>query len=165
MKEKAGSNRHNYSELVFVILLFLLFSLSALALVILGGNVYSGILDHMDENYELRTPLAYMATKVRQGDVREGIRLDEETLGTTALVLTEDGGDALYETWIYYCDGALREFYGSQGLEFLPSDGMEVVQAAGFTMEQETSGLLRFQCTAADGAQAELAVMPQASRP
>lgn len=165
MREKAGGNRHNYSELIFVILLFLLFSLSALALVILGGNVYSGILDHMDANYELRTPLAYMATKVRQGDARDGIRLDEEALGTTALVLTENAGGEMYETWIYYYDGALREYYVSQGLEFIPSDGMKVVQAAGLTMEQEESGLLRFQCTAADGTQAELAVMPQASRP
>ena len=164
MKVSTGGSRHNYSELVFVIVLFLLFSLSALALVILGGNVYSGVLDRMDENYALRTPLAYVATKVRQGDARGAIRLDD-ALGTTALVLTEDAGGESYETWIYYYDGALREYYVSQGLQFLPAEGMEVVETAGFTIEQEDDGLLRFTCTAADGGQTELAVLPRASRP
>lgn len=164
MQDKIETGRRNLSELVLVIILFLLFALSALGLVILGGDVYANVLERMDENFALRTPLAYVSTKVRQGDGAGALRLDEESLGTPALVLTEEGDGESYETWIYFYEGALREYYVIAGTEFLPDDGLEVVKAENFTIEETEDGMLRLGNQVRQGQETELLLAPRAGR-
>lgn len=163
MKEM-NQNKRTGSELAFVIVLFLVFSLSALALVTLGGKVYHGIFHKMEDNYEMRTSLSYVATKIRQNDSAEAIRVDEKTLGVPALVLSDQGDDAVYETWIYWSKGVLRELYIEQGVAFEPSDGMEIMKVTQFEIRQEKSGLIRLDSKNSSGEKQELCLMPRSAQ-
>ena len=61
--------RNHIVDVLFVLALFVVFTLSALVLVILGANVYRQTVSYMDENYEARTAYSYLTEKVRQNDV------------------------------------------------------------------------------------------------
>ena len=69
--------RNHIVDVLFVLALFVVFTLSALVLVILGANVYRQTVSYMDENYEARTAYSYLTEKVRQNDVYGSIYVGE----------------------------------------------------------------------------------------
>ena len=71
MQEKTES-RHMV-DILFVLTLFCVFALCALTLVTLGANVYQRTVDHMESNFESRTPTSYITQKVRQADWENGV--------------------------------------------------------------------------------------------
>ena len=89
--------RNHIVDVLFVLALFVVFTLSALVLVILGANVYRQTVSYMDENYEARTAYSYLTEKVRQNDVYGSIYVGELE-GSRALVLTREINDTTYAT-------------------------------------------------------------------
>jgi hypothetical protein len=78
--------------------------------VMLGADIYRKGVDDMQRNFDSRTSLSYLATKLRQGDEAGGI-LVTELEGCPALVLEETINGTLYRTWIYSYEGSLREVF------------------------------------------------------
>lgn len=62
------------ADLLFTLALFLVFAASVVMALLFGANVYQNTVRQMDENYNQRTCLAYVANQVRQHDAaREGL--------------------------------------------------------------------------------------------
>ena len=132
---RANINRTSL-DFIFILSLLCIFAFGALMAVILGSNTYKGIKEDMDSNFELRTPLSYIATKVRQNDQTDAIRVAQKE-GTDALVLeTQDGGEVC-QTWIYEYEGSLYEVYIEKGTDFRLEDGLAMIPSYGLELKRE----------------------------
>ena len=128
-------------SLVSMVFILGIFAVSALFLVNIGVQVYKNIVTANNDNFELRTSLSYMATKVRQADSAGMIEL-REIDGVKVLVLGEENEDGAFETYLYFWDGYLYEHFMEKDGYFEPGYGMETFEAASFVMEETKEGQL-----------------------
>ena len=82
------------------------------------------------------TSLAYVAGKLRAGDRADGVEV-RTLAGLDVLVLTEEIQGEKYATYIYYYEGALREYYSRADYDFDAAGGTEIARAAGFRAERD----------------------------
>ena len=142
MKQQKQQNGQTMN-LLFTMLLFLVFVLCALFTVLIGGKVYENINSRIEENYSGQVVLNYVANKVRQGD--EAGRVAVKTMeDTPVLELTQEINGRKFVTWIYYRDGAVRELFTNEGSGLGLKDGLEIMECRGLTFHQEDS-LLELQ--------------------
>lgn len=135
MKQKAGKKGQAVNVL-FTMLLFLVFVLCALFTVLIGGKVYENISARMEENYTGSTALNYIANKVRQGDM-EGAVSVVDVDGTSVLQLEQQFGEETYVTQIYYLDGSIRELFTDLQSGLSLADGLEIMDSEGITFTQD----------------------------
>ena len=103
-----GAQKGHVVDFLFTLALFCVFAASALMVVVIGANVYRQTVRGMDSNYDSRTSLTYLTEKVRQNDAANAVTI--RSVGDSpALVLSQQAGERIYETWIYVYDGYLRE--------------------------------------------------------
>ncbi|MCI9073745.1 MAG: DUF4860 domain-containing protein [Lachnospiraceae bacterium] len=150
--------RNHIVDVLFVLALFVVFTLSALVLVILGANVYRQTVSYMDENYEARTAYSYLTEKVRQNDIYGSVSVGELE-GTRALILTREINDATYATYLYLHQGSLRELFIRQGSD-IGSDplsaGRAILPLRDWEPEMADERLLRIDLTLENGAHKQL---------
>lgn len=139
-------------DILFVLALFGVFAFSALVLVILGANVYKQTVSSMSQNFDSRTASSYIIEKVRQNDIYDSIYIDSLE-GVNALVLTQESSGSLYNTYIYYHDGELKELFtsvdkaiGSNTLE----SGTTIMELNDFDLSYINEQLLSITLTTAD---------------
>ena len=137
MKQQRHQNGQTMN-LLFTMLLFLVFVLCALFTVLIGGKVYENINSRIEENYSGQVVLNYVANKVRQSD-RAGSVTVKDMEGTSVLELAQEINGASYVTWIYYRDGAVRELFTDAGSGLGLKDGLEIMECRGLTFHQEDS--------------------------
>lgn len=135
-------------DFIFILALLCVFAFGSLMSVILGSNAYKDINADMTSNFEFRTPLSYIASKVRQGDAVNAVRIVQKD-GVEALVLSTDDGGVPCETWIYEYDDHLYEVYITKDTAFALADGIEMIPSYG--LDFETAGKL-LHITAGDAA-------------
>ncbi len=150
--------KNHIVDVLFVLALFVVFTLSALVLVILGASVYKQTVNYMDENYTARTAYSYLTEKVRQNDLYDSISIGQLE-GTTALVLTREIGGTDYATYLYLYDGSLRELFMRQGSD-IGSDplsaGQEILPLLDWDLQNAGEHLLHIELTLEDNTQKEL---------
>lgn len=150
--------RNHIVDVLFVLALFVVFTLSALVLVILGANVYRQTVNYMDENYNARTAYSYLTEKVRQNDLYDSVSVGELE-GTAALVLTREINGATYATYLYLHEGSLRELFMRQGSD-IGSDplsaGQEILPLKDWDLEMARDHLLHIALTLTDDTHKEL---------
>jgi hypothetical protein len=141
------SGKKNTYILLTVLVLFCVFASVFLLLVSAGGGVYKKTVSRMDESYEIRTTLSYVAGKVRSapgGDVRV-----TEQNGRNVLEIADAAQNEEYATYIYFDGGSLRELYQKKGKELQLELGEEIVKTGRvdiglqnglLTVSMETSG-------------------------
>lgn len=155
---QAKQDRNHIVDVLFVLALFVVFTLSALVLVILGANVYRQTVSYMDKNYEARTAYSYLTEKVRQNDIYGSISVGELE-GTKALILTREINDTTYATYLYLHQGSLRELFVRQGSD-IGSDplsaGRAILPLRDWEPEMADGRLLRIDLTLEDGAHKQL---------
>ena len=66
----------------------------------------------------------------------------ENINGTNALCLKSAIKDNVYNTYIYYYDGSLREMYIQDGTPFTLNLGQQIVTISGFDMVKTDDGLI-----------------------
>lgn len=150
--------KNHIVDVLFVLALFVVFTLSALVLVILGASVYRQTVSYMDDNYTARTAYSYLTEKVRQNDLYDSISLGQLE-GTDALVLTRDINDTTYATYLYLHEGSLRELFIRQGSDIGAdplSAGREIMPLTGWELEMAGDHLLHIALTLEDNSQKEL---------
>lgn len=135
MKKQIQHNRQTMNFL-FTMLLFLVFVLSALFTVLIGGKVYENINSRIEENYSGQVVLNYVANKVRQNDKADSIAV-RTVEDTAVLELAQEINGVSYITWIYYMDGAVRELFTNAGSGLGLADGLEIIDSEGLTFRQE----------------------------
>lgn len=127
-------------NLLFTMLLFLVFVLCALFTVLIGGKVYENINSRIQENYSGQVVLNYVANKVRQGD-QAGCVAVKTIEGTSVLELSQEIDGRTFVTWIYYKDGTVRELFTNEGSGLGLKDGLEIMECRGLEFTQEDSVL------------------------
>ena len=126
---------------IFIMLLFFLFALTAFVLIMIGVRQYKATANAMDYNYEIRTVTSYLREKTRQNSSNSSISI--ETIdGTNALCLKNTLNNTIYNTYIYYYDGSLREMYLQEGTPFTLNLGQQIVTILGFDMVKTDDGLI-----------------------
>ena len=148
MKASRRQNEHT-TDLLFILSLFCVFAASAVLVITFGANVYQNTVRQMDENYNQRTCLAYVANQVRQHDAAGRVYLSEIT-GQPALILEDGDGDGRYFTAIYWYEGSLRELYTAKDSGLTAADGVELLPLTAFAMREE-DGLLRVEAIGPQG--------------
>ncbi len=111
-------------DILFVLALFLVFTLSTLTLVLFGANIYQNTVNSMEDNYNARTVCSYISEKFRSNDSAGGISIGSID-GQPSLILNQEINDASYSTYIYEYDGYLRELFVSDSVTL----GAEVLNA------------------------------------
>lgn len=126
---------------IFIMLLFFLFALTAFVLIMIGVRQYKATANAMDYNYEIRTVTSYLREKTRQNSSNSSISI-ENINDTNALCLKSTIKDNVYNTYIYYYDGSLREMYIQDGTSFTLNLGQQIVTISGFDMVKTDDGLI-----------------------
>ena len=111
-------------DILFVLALFLVFTLSTLTLVLFGANIYQNTVNSMEDNYNARTVCSYISGKFRSNDSAGDISIGSID-GQPSLILNQEINDASYRTYIYEYDGYLRELFVSDSVTL----GAEVLNA------------------------------------
>ena len=140
---------------ISMILILGIFAISCLFLINIGLQVYKKVVVSNNENYELRTSLSYIATKVRQTDTlgRTYIEMKEDV---PVLVLGEEVDGNVYETLIYHYNGNLCELYREEKMEYELDYGIEVMEVHGFDFEVTDDGFIKLMATNKAGDREEL---------
>lgn len=142
--------KQHITDIIFVLSLFCVFAVLALFVVVLGADVYKGISGHMSENYNARTSVTYVTEKIRQNDYQGYVSIDE--VGQeSALVITQEIEDNVYETWIYVANGELKEIMVNQGDEVRVGDGQTIMSLKSMELERQENGLVQVRVEDMDG--------------
>lgn len=155
MKQRSKSNGQTMN-ILFTMLLFLVFVLCAMFTVLIGGKVYENIRGRMEESYTGSVALSYVANKVRQGDVDGAIDV-REIDGVSVLELKQEINEEIYVTQIYYYDGYIRELFTDTQSGLGLSDGLEIIECDGLMFDMEDN-LLKVETTGEDGKSLMLSV-------
>lgn len=154
MEAQQGKRVQAFS-IVFTMLLFLVFVLSALFTILIGSRVYENITVRAEDNYAGSVILGYISNKVRQGDEMGMVTL-EEIEGQTVLQLSRVIDEEQYVTWIYYHEGYIKELFTDTASGLGLGDGIEIIECQGLRMEQR-AGLLYFETEGQGGSSVSLA--------
>ena len=119
-----GKKKH-YVNILFTIMLLGIFTLSAVFVAVLGAKVYANSADKMHANFDTRTSIVYLSEKIRTcpGDNYSINEID----GKTALVLSEEIGGKVYESWVFVSGDKLCEAMVSKGDKVLPGAAQHIM--------------------------------------
>lgn len=162
MSETTGKrNTGNHGQalnVLFTMLLFLVFVLCALFTVLIGGRVYENINARSQDNFTGSVALQYVANKVRQGDMEGAVRVRTvEDVPVLELESRLEGGN--YVTWIYYYEGNICELFTDPSYGLGLSDGLKILECEGFWASQSEDGrLIHMETGGAGGGSLTLAL-------
>lgn len=129
--KKQGSQHH--MDGLLVLLLFGVFAVCVLAVLLTGAKAYRRLTERDQAAYNRRTCVQYIATRVRQADMENGVSVGP--FGETeALALGENGG---YVTRVYWYDGYLMELYAAGEADLSPEDGEQIMAIQGLELSLE----------------------------
>ncbi len=124
----------------FNMILLLVFSIASLALAFSAAGAFQNIEDDKSKISELIVALSYINMKVKQNDSSNAIRTEPcPSENGQALVITETFDSAAYETWIYWCDGKLRESCVLKGDTAVEEASTVIAEIDGFHLSMDES--------------------------
>ncbi len=146
-----GKKKSSISD-IFPILLFLVFTLSALGIVLASVQIYQRIVEQANESYDTETAIAYLSEKFRSHDENGSIRKDQFK-GHDAIVLEDTIVDVPYVTYIYAYDGYLRELFIEKELaEGADEDsGNRILEMKDFNVGEPYDRLMHLKFTDRNG--------------
>lgn len=139
---------------VFIVGLFLVFTATALVVVVIGVNVYESTINNMNQNYTTRTSLTYVGEKIRQNDSRGSISVGEIE-GASALMIEKEIDSVSYVTYIYAYEGKLKELFIKKDQPFLPGDGQSIMEISSFKITKPSNNLIRIETNDINGKKLE----------
>lgn len=145
-----SKHRKHTIDILFVITLFLVFTVSVLMLTGTGAKVYERIVDHMETNYNSRTAYTYIFNKIHRADKNGSVRIGSLS-GQDAVLLFEEIDNVAYCTYLYCYDGQLMELFTRYGQSMDPKYGTPILEVEKFSVTQETDTLYRFSITPKKG--------------
>lgn len=135
-------------EIVFPILLFMIFTLAALFIILFAAQIYQKIVDNSSINYNANTALSYVSEKIRQADDEDGVEVGT-FCGCDALLLHNKINDVDYITYIYSYEGRLYEVMTDVARvpELTAGTGTAILAVDGFELSEDANHLISFRCT------------------
>lgn len=151
------SAKHHVIDFLFPIVLFFLFTISAVIIVLLAGRVYQSSVENASRNNNARTALSYITEKVHQNDSEGTIFLGTFD-GCQALILKQEYNDITYYTYIYPHEDMLKELFIKEGANATAENGKTILDIQEFSMEAANDHLLRCSCTDSNGTSASMLI-------
>lgn len=139
---KKQRNREHSVDMLFLVVIFLIFTFSALALLLLSVNFYRETVESSERSENARGATAYMREVIHQNDSNGGVELAEFDGIPCLRILEEDG----YILYIYLMDGELKELYTREGAQISAGDGQNIMELKELTMEEVETGVFRITC-------------------
>ena len=155
--------RKHSTDILFVLVLFLVFTSSALAVILLGARVYQSTSSRMESNYNVRTALAYVSEKIRQNDESGAVSLCELD-GIPALTLSQRMEDTSYITYLYFQDGALKELLTEASREVSSEQGTAIISLKSFSVRETDDGFYSIHAENDQGETLSLLIHPRSDR-
>ena len=148
MNRKVTLKSHVISQ-AFVFLLLGLFAVFSTLMVLLGAQLYRGIVDQTEAHNARRVLYSYVNNAVRGNNAADLIHM-EQIDGVDALVFDWFVDGEHYETKVYCHEGTLRELFSEAGEAFEPDYGEIICRAEAFRPEMEGK-LLKLHIEDAEG--------------
>ena len=145
---KARMKKSNLSFLL-VLLVLTVFMVSTLLVLLTGADVVQSITERDEQNYEKRTVLQYIATRVRQADEAGMVAVQTSAEGDK-LVLTKEIDGLLFDTTVYCHNGYLCEHFCASGYAPGAEFGEKILPAESFCVKDHGE-YLELEITFADG--------------
>ncbi|HOG01360.1 MAG: hypothetical protein BWY35_00740 [Firmicutes bacterium ADurb.Bin248] len=120
-----------------MLLLFTAFALLSLLQALYGAAVYERVAGRMDDGYNLRASLSYVANKLHAHDGAGGVDI-EQAEGLPVLRLRDEERESV--TLVYFFDGALMEQTVEAAARFDPGAGQRIAELADFTIREIEGG-------------------------
>ena len=137
-------------DFLFPIVLFFVFTLSALTILLLAANIYRSTIDSSTMSDNSRTSLAYISEKVLRNDSIDSVSVG--TLdGCDALILKQVSNNETYYSYIYAYDQELKELFLKKDTKASADSGKTILKIKDFSIEPLSENLIRFQCTDSNG--------------
>ena len=134
--------RDNKAGTAAALMVFCVFTMSVLAVLMLGVGAYRNVINMAGEGYEERLSLSYIWTKVKNGDAAEMIYVTDFH-GLSALRIDDVYDGVKLHTLIYHYEGWIYELPFESGLEFTPGAGMRVIGSESLSFEELEGGLIK----------------------
>ena len=148
---KQTSSRSRKIEFVFPVMIFFVFTLSALIVILFAAQIYQQTVADAAMNYNANTSLSYIREKIHQHD--NGMIAVGNFDGCDAIIMRDDLNGETYATYIYAFDGMLRELFikNDAAGNFTASSGQAIISVKSFSVEPVGDRLLSFSCEDQDG--------------
>jgi len=171
----AVKNEKQNSTSIFIISLYLVFAITAIALVLLGGGAYKKLNDAIGKNAALRTTLSLTANKARSGDRMDAWAVEtlkanpNDETGVSAFVITllksDDGYMEDDLNWIYFYRSSLYEIPRRKRMAPVTLDDSPVLITTdgGFHAEQDVQNGIMFTAADSDGRERWLYLYPRST--
>ena len=143
---KAKSRKHNI-DIMFLMVLFLVFTFSAVSVLLMAVNSYKSVVHANEENANARTAIAYVREKVRQHDSASAVGLTVLD-GCDAIKLSEENDTALY---IYWYEGYLMELTVKEGASVTADFGNKIMEISEMEISCENNQLIRINVEDSSG--------------
>ena len=130
------STKQHTIDFLFVLGLFVVFTMSALAVVYIGSRVYANTEKTMEISQNNHTAMNYIVEKVRANNESAGIAI-KKINNQQVLCLYETAQKKTYVTYVYCYQGKLRELYVSDTQSFDPESGDVIMNATDLSFKAE----------------------------
>ena len=144
---KKGTEKRHSIDILFQMVIFLLFTFSAITLLILSVNFYRSIVERSDKNESARVAVAYIREAIHQNDEQSGVALAEfDGVECIKIGQAED-----YVLYLYMKDGELRELYTKEGARVTTDDGQRIMQLQNLTFTMKDDNVIVVECEDVQG--------------
>lgn len=131
---------------LFPVVLFFLFTISALVVILLAVRIYESTTDSSARSNISQAALIYVSEKVHQNDYGTEFSI-AEIEGQSTLKMSHVKDKAGYTTYIYYYKDGLYELFIRDGITPSLSAGSFIAKVTDFAPEQISDKLLRLYFT------------------
>ncbi|SDB28386.1 protein of unknown function [Pseudobutyrivibrio sp. YE44] len=139
---KGKVRKHNI-DVMFLMILFLIFTFSAVSVLLMAVNSYKSVVYANEENANARTAIAYIREKVRQNDKAGAVQVDTFD-GVDAIKLASEDGIVVY---IYCYDGYLMEMETKEGAEVTADFGNKIMEVKDMAISGSENQLIHVTVT------------------
>ncbi len=142
LKNEKGSS---LVELVMVMMLLILFGATIYTIIFMGSSTQDRIIKEKDAQIEARIAISYINVRLRQNDAQGKISIMQNPVNNqNSIVIHDNYEGTLFDTWIYWSDGVLKECLVYPGEEVTDEPGMytPIANISGFDIQIKDDGSL-----------------------
>ena len=122
--------------------MFLLFTFSAIVLLLLAVNFYRSIVERGEKNESARVAIAYIREVIHQNDEQGEISVTEfDGVPCIRIMQTED-----YVLYLYLKEGELRELYTKEGAKVSSADGQTIMRLKEMAFSMQEPNTIVVEC-------------------
>ncbi len=134
-------------EILFPVVLFLVFTLSALFIILYAASTYRHIVQESNIQYDESTSMSYLTRKIKSQDCSGNISIGHIGDLDTLEIAQEIDGE-IYITYIYAYNGSLREYFtAAKNTQISPDGGTVLFTADSFEPEFLNSNIISLSIT------------------